>query len=251
MKTKTTTTKTKTPPTAPAGLTDADRVQFATNPAVMQHGPKITIGEPVGCTQCWRHADERPTGDTLIGGLCGACREANAEIAADNHAVAAKRATTAAEWVQTFPNEVIAAAARGDVDLNAIAREELAGRGLNRAGKWVGFPEAKRIAAQLPTVDAQGRRVFVTVPTNDDARPTLTAKPTRDEYRAHVFATYTGGSINNGRGLVVSVAAADVDALIAEARAVGLDVRDVVRHTERAQVSVWSFRRGARVEGGR
>ncbi len=194
-----------------------------------------TAPEPLGCTQCYRHADERPTGDTLIGGLCGACREANVEIAADDEAVAAKRHGTAANAIAALSTAVLVSVARGEVDLNAIAREALASRG----------PEGKRIAERFPVDRADGRRVFVTVPTDDDARPTLTAKPTRDEYRAHVFATYTGGSINNGRGLVVSVAAADVDALIAEAQAVGLDVRDVVRHTERAQASVWSFRRGA------
>jgi hypothetical protein len=153
-------------------------------------------------------------------------------------------ATTAAEWIQTIPSAVLAAAARGDLDLNAIAREELAGRGLNREGTWVGFPEAKRIAAQLPTVDADGRRVFVTIPTDDDERPTPPAKPTRDEFIAHAFATFTASSAKDGRGLVVSVADDMIDALVADAQRLGLVVRDVNRPgTGRAQARIWSFNR--------
>lgn len=34
---------------------------------------------------------------------------------------------------------------RGEIDLLALVRSELANRGLDRDGKWVGFDEAKRI----------------------------------------------------------------------------------------------------------
>jgi hypothetical protein len=120
------------------------------------------------CAVCHRTADERPGNRRLRDGVCGACREANAEAEADAADVKATRTRNAAEFVQTFPVAVLTAAARGDIDLNAIARAELGSRGLNRAGVWVGFPEAKRIAEQLPTTTADGRIVFVTIPTNED-----------------------------------------------------------------------------------
>jgi hypothetical protein len=53
-------------------------------------------------------------------------------------------ARDAAEHMQPFPSAVLAAVARGEIDLNAIARAELANRGLDLAGKWVGFEAAKR-----------------------------------------------------------------------------------------------------------
>lgn len=77
------------------------------------------------------------------------------------------------------------------------------------------------------------------------ATPTST-KPTRAEYIAHVFGRFTASSAHHARGLIVSVAAADIDALVAEARGLGLDVREVTRHTERAQAHISSFRRAAR-----
>lgn len=41
------------------------------------------------------------------------------------------------------------AAAKGEVDLNEIARWVLASRGIGTNGAWVGFPEAKRQMAEL------------------------------------------------------------------------------------------------------
>lgn len=38
---------------------------------------------------------------------------------------------------------LLAAAARGEIDFNALAREELASRGLDLQGKWVGFEAAR------------------------------------------------------------------------------------------------------------
>ena len=52
--------------------------------------------------------------------------------------------------IQLFDTAVLSAVAAGKVDLNLLAREELAGRGLNPEGRWVGFPEARRLAGLHP-----------------------------------------------------------------------------------------------------
>jgi uncharacterized protein (DUF4415 family) len=69
------------------------------------------------------------------------------------------------------------------------------------------------------------------------------AKPTRPEYRDFAFATFTASSRDYARGLVVSVAADTIDALVADARLRGLDVREVERHDTRAQARIAGFRR--------
>lgn len=46
--------------------------------------------------------------------------------------------------LQLCKSEVLAAAARGDIDLNRLAREELAARGLDLKCRWVGFERAAR-----------------------------------------------------------------------------------------------------------
>lgn len=46
-------------------------------------------------------------------------------------------------FIQTALTKVLAAVARGEIDLNQIAREELASRGLNDQGRWVGFDQAR------------------------------------------------------------------------------------------------------------
>jgi hypothetical protein len=48
-------------------------------------------------------------------------------------------------FIQTALAKVLAAAARGEIDLNRLAREELAPRGLDDQGVWVGFDRAKQI----------------------------------------------------------------------------------------------------------
>jgi len=48
-------------------------------------------------------------------------------------------------FIQTAPTKVLAAVARGEIDLNRIAREELAARGLGLHGEWVGFQKAREI----------------------------------------------------------------------------------------------------------
>ena len=48
-------------------------------------------------------------------------------------------------FIQIAATKVLAAAARGEIDLNRIAREELASRGLGLHGEWVGFQMARTI----------------------------------------------------------------------------------------------------------
>lgn len=48
-------------------------------------------------------------------------------------------------FIQLALTKVLAAAARGEIDLNQMARKELASRGLDDQGVWVGFPRAKQI----------------------------------------------------------------------------------------------------------
>lgn len=43
--------------------------------------------------------------------------------------------------------EVLVAAAAGDIDLNRLAREKLAERGLDASGVWIGFNRAKMLLA--------------------------------------------------------------------------------------------------------
>ena len=45
------------------------------------------------------------------------------------------------EFFQMAPLEIIIAAARGEVDLNEFARQQLANRGLNEQGAWIGFKD--------------------------------------------------------------------------------------------------------------
>ena len=47
-------------------------------------------------------------------------------------------------FIQIALNKVLAAAARGELDLNRLAKEELAARGLNDQGNWIGFDAAKK-----------------------------------------------------------------------------------------------------------
>ncbi len=59
-----------------------------------------------------------------------------------------KSMETADQYMSIFPSEVLAAVARGEVDLNALASIVLAGRGLDQHAKWVGFQEATRLQEQ-------------------------------------------------------------------------------------------------------
>lgn len=48
-------------------------------------------------------------------------------------------------FIQIALTKVLAAVARGEIDLNRLAREELASRGLDQNGAWVGFDKAAKI----------------------------------------------------------------------------------------------------------
>jgi len=48
-------------------------------------------------------------------------------------------------FIQIADTKVLAAVARGELDLNRLAREEIAARGLDKNGQWVGFDRARGI----------------------------------------------------------------------------------------------------------
>lgn len=66
--------------------------------------------------------------------------------------------------LQMFPSEILAAVARGEVDLNAWAKAELALRGLDWQGKWVGFVKAQEIATGFAVRGSDGKMIRITVP---------------------------------------------------------------------------------------
>lgn len=47
--------------------------------------------------------------------------------------------------IQLMKNEVLAAVLKGEIDLNEVARLEMASRGLDKKGTWVGFQKAAEI----------------------------------------------------------------------------------------------------------
>ena len=47
-------------------------------------------------------------------------------------------------FIQIAAIKVLAAVARGELDLNRLAKEELAARGLNDQGNWIGFDAAQK-----------------------------------------------------------------------------------------------------------
>ena len=53
-------------------------------------------------------------------------------------------------FIQIAASKVLAAVARGELDLNRLAREELAARGQDQNGVWVGFPRAAEIHSSPP-----------------------------------------------------------------------------------------------------
>lgn len=52
----------------------------------------------------------------------------------------------AIEFIQTAPTKVLLDAVNGRIDLNRLASEEIANRGLDPSGHWVGFQEASKQA---------------------------------------------------------------------------------------------------------
>lgn len=52
---------------------------------------------------------------------------------------------TAAHHLNVLPSQLLAAASRGEIDLNELAAVVLAGRGLDHNATWVGFPAAAQL----------------------------------------------------------------------------------------------------------
>ncbi len=48
-------------------------------------------------------------------------------------------------FIQIALNKVLVAVANGELDLNDLARKELANQGLDKQGQWVGFDKANQI----------------------------------------------------------------------------------------------------------
>ncbi len=48
-------------------------------------------------------------------------------------------------FIQLALNKVLVAVANGELDLNNLARKELADRGLDKQGQWVGVDKVKQI----------------------------------------------------------------------------------------------------------
>lgn len=48
------------------------------------------------------------------------------------------------EFIHAATVRVLVAVSKGELDLNIIAREELANRGLDQNGLWIGFERARR-----------------------------------------------------------------------------------------------------------
>ena len=48
-------------------------------------------------------------------------------------------------FIQLALNKVLVAVANGELDLNNLASKELANRGLDKQGQWVGFDKANQI----------------------------------------------------------------------------------------------------------
>jgi hypothetical protein len=47
------------------------------------------------------------------------------------------------QFIQSVPVRVLVAATHSEIDLNLLAREELANRGYDAAGVWIGFRRAQ------------------------------------------------------------------------------------------------------------
>lgn len=51
----------------------------------------------------------------------------------------------AIDYLQSFPTAALLAIAKGELDIDQLVRSEIACRGVNEAGAWVGFKEAKKV----------------------------------------------------------------------------------------------------------
>lgn len=57
--------------------------------------------------------------------------------------------------MQLMHTDILLAAAKGQIDLNDIARHLVASRGIGTSGEWVGFPEAER---QMDALRSKARK---------------------------------------------------------------------------------------------
>lgn len=71
-------------------------------------------------------------------------------------------------YLGMLPTAFLAAAARGEIDLNALAKEELADSGRDEYGDWIGFPAASDRMTGGMMNRPDGRRVWVTIPDHDE-----------------------------------------------------------------------------------
>ncbi len=55
---------------------------------------------------------------------------------------------TASHHLNVLPSQLLAAASRGEIDLNDLAAVVLASRGLDHNATWVGFPAAAQLLEQ-------------------------------------------------------------------------------------------------------
>jgi hypothetical protein len=84
-------------------------------------------------------------------------------------------------FIQIAPATVLAAVARGEIDLNKIAREELASRGRGLNGEWVGFQKAQVIHGVNQQTkgesDEKGKSEKQTIHISGSEEATLCGKP--------------------------------------------------------------------------
>ena len=122
---------------------DSDRRPDRSNPAEGR-GPRGEAEED--------HVDRAHRGcpDAVSRGAGTIARAPDGAAEGDEVAVAHGTKHTADDlgFIQIADAKILAAVARGDLDLNAEARRELAARGLDHYGKWVGFEKAARIAEE-------------------------------------------------------------------------------------------------------
>lgn len=97
-----------------------------------------------------RNSDSLDFHDLSVGGVRAALEAAF--LAGQQAAGAAREATLAfardqvdENVLQTASTSMLSRAAAGELDLNLLARFELANRGFDLAGKWIGFKAAAKL----------------------------------------------------------------------------------------------------------
>ena len=102
-----------------------------------------------------RNSDSLDFHDVFVGSMASALEaafDAGAGAGMDRTLAECKKADAAGLEegnprfaLQTLGSDILAMAARGEIDLNALARMDLAARGLDADGQWVGFEKAAEI----------------------------------------------------------------------------------------------------------